>query len=292
MTPVGPATPTEVVLLTGMSGSGKSVALHALEDAGYFCVDNLPPELLAMFVMLERRQHHRKVAVAVDARSADSLHLLPKAIQAIESEPNAKVTQIYLDTNTPTLVRRYSETRRPHPLKGAGDLRQAIDHERDQLSALRDSSVVVDTSDLRPATLRRWVLELVASPSAEIQLVFTSFAFKRGVPMSADFLYDLRCLPNPYYDPELRPLTGRDEPVARYLQHQPEVDLLLNDIEGFLRRWIPQFQNLDQRSYVTVALGCTGGQHRSVYAVETLSQRFATDYRVHIRHRELDNAGL
>lgn len=289
MTSAGPAPATEVVLLTGMSGSGKSVALHALEDAGYFCVDNLPPELLAMFVMLERRQEHRKMAVAVDVRSADSLHLLPKAIQAIEAEPDTRVISIYLDTNTPTLVRRYSETRRPHPLKEAADLRQAIDHERNHLSALRDKSVVIDTSDLRPATLRRWVLNLVASPSAEIQLVFTSFAFKRGVPMSADFLYDLRCLPNPYYDPVLRPLTGRDAPVAQYLRDQAEVNQLLDDIEGFLRRWIPQFQNLDQRSYVTVAMGCTGGQHRSVYAVETLSQRFAADYRVHVRHRELDN---
>jgi len=287
-------TVAEVVLVTGISGSGKSVALHALEDAGYFCVDNLPPELLMEFVRLELdRYDRRQVAVAVDARTAGSLPALIGHIEKLQRK-GTKIRSIFLDANTPALVRRYSETRRPHPLSMSAQARDqghalldAIEHERGLLEALREVSTVLDTSQLRPAQLRAWVRDLVGATTAHLTLVFESFAFKHGVPLDADFVFDLRVLPNPFYIKDLRPLTGRDAPVARFLDEQPEAGELLNQIETFLRRWIPGFES-DQRSYLTVALGCTGGQHRSVYGVEWLAQRFKDRNSTLVRHRELD----
>lgn len=287
-------TVAEVVLVTGISGSGKSVALHALEDAGYFCVDNLPPELLMDFVRLELdRYDRRQVAVAVDARTAGSLPALIGHIEKLQRK-GTKIRSIFLDANTPALVRRYSETRRPHPLSMSAQARDqghalldAIEHERGLLEALREVSTVLDTSQLRPAQLRAWVRDLVGATTPHLTLVFESFAFKHGVPLDADFVFDLRVLPNPFYIKELRPLTGRDAAVSRFLDEQPEAAELLTQIETFLRRWIPGFES-DQRSYLTVALGCTGGQHRSVYGVEWLAQRFKGRNATLVRHRELD----
>jgi RNase adapter protein RapZ len=284
----------DVVLVTGMSGGGKSVAMHALEDAGFFCVDNLPPELLTQFLDVERQRGARRVAIAVDVRSEGSLpHLLP-LVKQLRSEGVA-VRSIFLDANNETLVRRFSETRRPHPLRseqrdgedGHRVLLDAIALERELLSALRIESTVIDTSLLRAAQLRAWVRDLVSVKGESLTLVFESFAFKHGVPSDADFVFDVRVLPNPYYDRELRPLTGRDAPVADYLAAQPEVNLMLGQISGFLRQWLPSFA-ADQRSYLTVAIGCTGGQHRSVYLVETLARQFASHGHVLKRHRELD----
>ncbi|MEI6029077.1 MAG: RNase adapter RapZ [Betaproteobacteria bacterium] len=287
-------TTPEVVLITGISGSGKSVALHALEDAGYFCVDNLPPELLMDFVRLELdRYNRRQVAVAVDARTAGSLPALIDLIDRLQRK-GTKIRSIFLDANTPALVRRYSETRRPHPLSMTDQARDqghalldAIEQERGLLEALREVSTVLDTSQLRPAQLRTWVRDLVGATTDSLTLVFESFAFKHGVPLDADFVFDLRVLPNPFYVKELRPLTGRDAAVARFLDEQPEAGELLTQIETFLRRWIPGFES-DQRSYLTVALGCTGGQHRSVYGVELLAGRFKDRDATLVRHRELD----
>jgi UPF0042 nucleotide-binding protein len=288
------ARPTpEVVLITGISGSGKSVALHALEDAGYFCVDNLPPELLRDFVRLEHGRHTHRVAVAVDVRTAASLpHLLP-LIGQLRAE-GVLIRPIFLDAGTEALLRRFSETRRPHPLSSlpaGGDaaraLVEAIDLERELLAGLREASTVIDTSQLRPALLRTWIRQLVGAREAALTLVFESFAFKHGVPLDADYVFDVRVLPNPHYVRELRPLTGRDAPVAAYLEQQPEVPEMLAQIHDFLARWLPAFED-DQRSYLTVALGCTGGQHRSVYAVEQLSRRFEARYATLVRHRELD----
>ena len=284
---------TEVVLVTGISGSGKSVALHALEDAGYFCVDNLPPELLREFIRLEQLRQTTRMAVAVDVRSASSLpHLMP-LLGELEND-GVRVRMIFLDAATDALVRRYSETRRPHPLTGVGTggegrraLEEAIDLERSLVSGLRELSTVVDTSQLRPAQLRHWVKDLVGAQRSSLTLVFESFAFKHGVPLDADFVFDVRVLPNPFYIRELRALTGRDAPVADYLAAQPEVADMLQQIEAFLRRWIPGFE-ADQRSYLTVALGCTGGQHRSVYGVELLARRFGQAQATLVRHRELD----
>jgi UPF0042 nucleotide-binding protein len=291
----------ELVLVTGISGSGKSIALHALEDAGFFCVDNLPPELLREFVRVERQraaeQHpDRRVAIAVDVRSAGSLpHLLP-LLAELRGEGVA-IRSFFLDASTEALVRRFSETRRPHPLSqtddgpGAGDGRRAlvdaIELERELLTDLREASSVLDTSHLRPAQLRAWVRDLVQADRSRLTVVFESFAFKHGVPRDADFVYDLRVLPNPHYIRELRALTGRDAAVAAYLEQQPEVGEMLAQIETFLRRWLPAFAQ-DQRGYLTVAIGCTGGQHRSVYAVEWLCRRFRGEVSALVRHRELD----
>jgi UPF0042 nucleotide-binding protein len=283
----------EVVLVTGISGSGKSVALHALEDAGYFCVDNLPPELLRHFLKVEQQRSERRVAVAVDVRSAGSLpHLLP-LLEELRGE-GVGIRSLFLDASTDALVRRFSETRRPHPLTqhaAAGDahraLVEAIELERELLAELREASTVVDTSLLRPAQLRLWMRDLVGARGAALTLVFESFAYKHGVPRDADFVFDLRVLPNPYYLRELRPLTGRDATVVDYLAAQPEAVEMLAHIEAFLMHWLPPFED-DQRSYLTVALGCTGGQHRSVYAAEVLARRFALRLVTLVRHRELD----
>jgi UPF0042 nucleotide-binding protein len=283
----------EVILITGISGSGKSVALHALEDAGYFCVDNLPPELLRDFIRLENERFTHRVAVAVDVRTATSLPGLVPLIEQLRGE-GVRIRPIFLDASTDALVRRFSETRRPHPLTAgpeSGDtsraLIEAIELERELLADLREISTVIDTSLLRPALLRSWVRSLVGAREAALTLVFESFAFKHGVPLDADYVFDVRVLPNPFYIRELRPLTGRDAPVAAYLEEQPEVVEMLAQIQAFLQRWLPAFED-DQRSYLTVAIGCTGGQHRSVYAVEWLARRFDSRYATLLRHRELD----
>jgi len=291
-------------VVTGISGSGKSIALHALEDAGFFCVDNLPPELLREFLRLERERSERRVAIAVDARSVGSLPSFLQLLDELRHE-GVLIRSVFLDADTDTLVRRFSETRRLHPLTkqtpqrtpsrrkedaepfGHRALVEAIELERELLSALREVSTVVDTSQLRAAQLRAWMRDLVGDSGGRLTLVFESFAFKHGVPRDADYVFDVRVLPNPHYIRELRPQTGRDEPVAKYLEEQPEVSEMLGQIEAFLARWLPAFEG-DQRSYLTVAIGCTGGQHRSVYFVETLAQRFATRAATLVRHRELD----
>jgi len=279
----------EIVLVTGISGSGKSVALHALEDAGFFCVDNLPPELLRDFVRLETQRRERRIAVAVDIRSAGSLpHLLP-LLAELKGE-GIGVQSIFLDATTSALVRRFSETRRAHPLADRGALVEAIELERQLLAGLRELSTVIDTSQLRPTQLRAWMRELVGASDSRLTLVFESFAYKHGVPLDADYVFDIRVLPNPHYVRELRPLTGRDAEVDAYLVAQPEVLEMLAQVEAFLRRWLPAFE-ADQRSYLTVAIGCTGGQHRSVWFAERLAAAFATSGTTLVRHRELDAAG-
>jgi UPF0042 nucleotide-binding protein len=286
----------EIVLITGMSGSGKSVALHALEDAGFYCVDNLPPELLLPLIELEQKHLAHRVAIAMDVRSATSLPLVPQQLDALRQRGVA-TKSVFLDANTETLVRRYSETRRKHPLSqtdpshGEQDARRAlvdaIELERKLLVVLRREAHVMDTSIIRASQLQGNIKALISAPAAQLTLVFESFAFKRGVPTDADYVFDVRMLPNPHYEPELRPLTGRDLPVAEFLQAQPEVELMRRQIAHFLESWLDALAR-DHRSYVTVAIGCTGGQHRSVYLVESLAQRFAADWVTLKRHREID----
>ena len=285
----------EIVLITGMSGSGKSVALHALEDAGFYCVDNLPPELLMPFVELEKQHQAQKLAIAIDVRSATSLPLLPKQLQALAAQ-GLTVKILFLDASTGTLVRRYSESRRKHPLSQSGTqpvnqderraLVDAIELERDLLATLRDQAHVIDTSIIRPAQLQGFVKSIIASTEKQLTLVFESFGFKRGTPSDADFMFDVRMLPNPHYEPELRPLTGRDKPVADFLVAQPEVGLMQQHITQFLEAWLDALLR-DHRSYVTVAIGCTGGQHRSVYLVEQLTEYFSKKWTTLKRHREI-----
>lgn len=282
----------EMVLITGMSGSGKSVALHALEDAGYYCVDNLPPELLTPFVALEYQHGPRKVAIAMDVRSATSLPLVPQQLRQLQAQ-GVTVQSLFLDASTETLVRRFSETRRLHPLS-RGDtadqhraLVDAIELERELLGDMREQSHVLDTSMIRASQLQAYVKSLIAAPAPQLTLVFESFAFKRGVPLDADYVFDVRMLPNPHYEPDLRHLTGCDQAVADYLKAHAEVADMLRDIKKFLDHWLLALVK-DHRSYVTVAIGCTGGQHRSVYLVEKLAESFGRQWPTLKRHRELD----
>ncbi|MDP2075457.1 RNase adapter RapZ [Hydrogenophaga sp.] len=289
-------TPIHLVLITGMSGSGKSVALTALEDVGFYCVDNLPPELLESFIELEQSHKASKVAIAMDVRSAGSLPGLPKRLAQLQHHAQRPVhlTTVFLDATTDTLVRRFSETRRLHPLslKQFNDqhraLTDAIEQERDLLAELRDQALVLDTSLIRPTHLRSQIKDLLGATQAPLTLVFESFAFKRGIPMDADFVFDVRMLANPHYEPHLKPLTGRDAAVAAYLEAQPEVQQMERQITDFLAHWLPQMLR-DHRSYVTVAIGCTGGQHRSVYLVEQLARVFGADWSTRVRHREADS---
>ena len=283
----------ELVLITGMSGSGKSVALHALEDAGYYCVDNLPPPLLMDFIALQSGEYSTRVAIAMDVRSAKGLPLVPAQLDKLRAQ-GIGVKTLFLDANTDTLVRRYSETRRKHPLSQTdtqpGDERRAladaIELERSLLADIRAHSYVIDSSMIRSAQLQAHVKSLITAPVAQLTLVFQSFSFKRGVPSDADYVFDVRMLPNPHYEAQLRVLTGRDAPVAAFLRTQPEVLRMEQQISDFLDGWMGALV-LDHRSYVTVAIGCTGGQHRSVYLVEQLAAHFAPHWVTLKRHREL-----
>lgn len=286
----------DLVLITGMSGSGKSVALHALEDAGYYCVDNLPPELLTPFIALQHEQEAKRVAIAVDVRSGVSLPIVPQQLEALRHD-GVSLRSLFLDATTDALLRRYSETRRRHPLsrqEGRTDapeqeraLIQAIELERELLADLRDGADVIDTSLIRPAQLQSYIKALISAPQSALTLVFESFAFKRGVPLDADYVFDVRMLPNPHYVPTLRPLTGRDAPVVEWLREHEDVARMYDDIEQFLSRWLDALAR-DHRSYVTVAIGCTGGQHRSVFLVEQLARAFGARWGALKRHRELD----
>ncbi len=286
----------ELVLITGMSGSGKSVALHAVEDAGYCCVDNLPPELLLSFVELEQNRQNKRVAIAMDVRSAEALPQVPGRLRKLAAM-GVVIKSLFLDSTTDTLVRRYSESRRKHPLSqtdpqdGSKDQRRAltdaIELERELLGDLREHAHVIDTSLIRPSQLQRYVKSLIVVPGGHLTLVFQSFGFKRGIPGDADYVFDVRMLPNPHYEPDLKALTGKDEPVMAFFRQHDQVHQMLLQIAQFLDQWLDALAN-DNRSYVTVAIGCTGGQHRSVYLVEELTRLFADRWTTLSRHRELD----
>lgn len=285
-------TPLQVVVLTGMAGSGKSVALHALEDIGYYCVDNLPPELLPSLVSLEHWQHGNRVAIAIDARSAKALYLVPEQLEKLRAT-GAQVQLIYMDALRDILIRRFSETRRRHPLTnetlqaGPRALVQMIDEERALLADLREQAHVIDTSNLRVSQLQAYIKQFMQAPTSSLTLVFQSFGFKNGIPMDSDYMFDVRMLPNPYYEPDLRSHTGLEAPVAQFLAQQPAVLKMREDIIRFLDNWLPEMV-LNHRSYATVSIGCTGGQHRSVYLVNALAQHFHSRWTTLQRHRELD----
>ena len=284
-----------IVLITGISGSGKSVGLNALEDAGYFCVDNLPPSLLSALVTTRLQQHGGPLAVAMDARSADSFADLPADVQRLK-EQGHDVKVLFLSAKTESLIARFSETRRSHPLshrlrsdQSPNDrptLVECIRLEREMLVAIEGLGHVIDTSGLSANKLRSWIKDLVETERTPLTLLFESFAFKFGVPLDADIVFDVRVIPNPFYDTALRPLTGRDQPVIDFLDAQPEAEALFTDIRDFVAKWLPSFEK-DNRSYLTVAIGCTGGQHRSVYITERLAAFFKPAERVVLRHREL-----
>jgi UPF0042 nucleotide-binding protein len=283
-----------IVLVTGMSGAGKSVVIRLLEDIDYYCVDNLPLRFLRDVAQHLDRAGHPDLAVSIDARSEAELSELPILLNGLR-EGGFDIKTLYLTASDSALVKRYSETRRRHPLalrlqrKEGGrepTLLESIQAERDLLAPLVGLGHSIDTSDLHPNTLRQWVREFVAAPRVNLTLAFESFAFKDGIPVAADLVFDVRNLPNPFYDPALRPLTGLDAPVADYLATAPGVGAMIADIGSFIERWLPGYL-ADNRHYLTVAVGCTGGQHRSPYVVEQLARRFCDSEHVVVRHRAI-----
>jgi UPF0042 nucleotide-binding protein len=277
----------QLIIVTGLSGSGKSIVLKALEDSGYYCVDNLPATLLPETARHLGASGQDRVAVSIDTRSS-TLEALPEIIQVLRAE-RIEVEVLFLESSAETLVKRFSETRRRHPLSGDSvTLAESILLERELLAQLGDLGHRIDTSDLGPNTLRSWVKDFVALDHGGLTLLFESFGFKHGIPLDADYVFDVRCLPNPHYDPILKPLTGRDQPVIDFLEGQQAVLAMYNDVRTFVENWLPCFMR-DNRSYLTVAIGCTGGQHRSVYFTERLTRYFRElQYKVLVRHRELE----
>ncbi|CAL93016.1 RNase adapter RapZ [Azoarcus olearius] len=275
----------QIVLISGLSGSGKSIALHVLEDAGYYVVDNLPSALLLQLVLHLRGAGYQRVAVAVDMRSGSSIAALPEQVESLRGMVD-DLRFIFLEARDDTLIARFSETRRRHPLADENvSLDEAIQRERDALASVAELGHRMDTSDIHANTLRAWIKDFIGAAASEgLTLMFQSFGFKYGIPLDADLVFDVRCLPNPYYDPLLRPLTGRDQGVIDYLEKVPEVGRMAEDIRRFVADWLPAYMR-DNRSYLTVAIGCTGGQHRSVYMAEWLARRFADRVRVIVRHR-------
>lgn len=276
----------QLFLISGLSGSGKSVALNVLEDSGYYCVDNLPAELLHVLTNNLKLAGIRKIAVSVDVRSGNSVVLLPQYIEKLKQQ-DIDVHLLFLDANNETLVKRFSETRRLHPLSdGVKTLTESVALERELLAEIASIGHHIDTSNLNANALRAWIKQFIALDRARLTLLFESFAFKNGLPLDADFVFDVRCLPNPHYDPALRALTGRDQPVIEFLDGTPLAQKMYTDIRDFVAGWLPSFI-ADNRSYLTVAIGCTGGQHRSVYFAEKLAQHFRSQQQVLLRHREL-----
>ncbi len=274
----------QLILLSGLSGAGKSVALRALEDDGYFAIDNLPPELIPALLQTNTS---KKVAISVDVRGGASLQALPQIIRDMKSR-GIDCRVVFLQANDDALMRRFAETRRPHPLadRVEGGVLACIAEERRMLADVAELGHCIDTSDAHANTLRGWIRDWLTVDRSRITLTFQSFGFKHGIPLDADLVFDARILPNPYYDPALRELTGRDPAVKAFLEADLNVGHFVDDIASFILRWLPSFAR-DNRAALTIAIGCTGGQHRSVYLVEELAQRFGSSQQVLVRHRDV-----
>jgi UPF0042 nucleotide-binding protein len=277
----------QLILVSGLSGSGKSIALKVLEDGGYYCVDNLPATLLLEVLDFLADAGHDRVAVSIDARSA-ALPAVPENLARL-AKRGVDCRVIYLEANVPSLLRRFSETRRRHPLAVAGlTLSEAIERERSMLAGVAALGQRIDTSDLQPRVLQNWIRDMLGVGHESLTLLFESFAFRDGLPMDADWVLDARMLPNPHYDPQLRPFTGKDAAIIEHLGRDESVQRWLADVRALLARWLPEIVR-ENRSYVTVAIGCTGGRHRSVYLVEQLAASFRSGWQVLVRHRGLAN---
>lgn len=281
------------LIVSGQSGSGKSVALHTLEDAGYYCIDNLPVELLPDLIeKLASRPIQSKIAVGVDARSSDEegMKALPAILQQLRDN-GIKVEVLFLQTDLDTLVRRFNETRRRHPLTTDEiPLVQAINLERQRLEPISMSAdVFIDTTNSNLHQLRQQIHDRLIDDDADgMSMLFQSFGYKHGTPLDTDFAFDIRCLPNPHWEVSLRPMTGRDEPIIKFLEEHASVEEMYRSISDFLTRFVPQFE-AENRAYLTISIGCTGGRHRSVYMSERLAELFRqTGRSVSVRHRELD----
>jgi UPF0042 nucleotide-binding protein len=276
----------DLLLIGGVSGSGKSVALGALEDSGYYAVSNLLlSQLPTLLPQLKASSQHR-VAIVLDVKTEPGLSRLSGAIDDARAH-GWTVRFLYLDAKTGTLVKRFSETRRRHPFSsGERTLTEAIELERERLADVRQLGYSFDTSDLSAAALRSWIKDFVSVDASRLTVLFQSFGYKHGVPLDADLVFDVRCLPNPHYEPLLAPKSGKDAAVIAYLEKHPEVERMYGDIHHFVSSWLPEYAR-DNRNYLTVAIGCTGGQHRSVYLVERLARDLTDGYQVLTRHREL-----
>jgi UPF0042 nucleotide-binding protein len=275
----------DLLLIGGVSGSGKSVSLTALEDSGYYSVSHLPPGQLSGLLAHLKASGTDRVAVDLDFRTGRVVDVAPAIAQA--RAEGWSVRFLYLDARTDTLVKRFAETRRRHPFSSdRRTLTEAIEYERTLFEDLRSLGYSIDTSDLSAAALRAWVKDFVSVDPSKLTLLFQSFGYKHGVPLDADLVFDVRCLPNPHYEPTLARLTGRDPEVVQYLEQYPEVERMYTDIYHFVASWLPDYAR-DNRNYLTVAIGCTGGQHRSVYLAQRLARAFGARYQVLARHRQL-----
>jgi len=281
-----------LVIVSGLSGSGKSVALNVLEDAGFYCIDNIPVGLLRSFVKeIEPRQDpdYDQVGVGLDARNLPDVAQLPGLIDELRKSGSG-CEVVFLQASDDILLSRFSETRRKHPLTSDNiSLPEALAKERQLLGPIIDmADLIIDTSSTTVYDLRDLLRDRIANrDQATLSILIESFGYKHGLPADADFVFDVRCLPNPYWEPKLRPLNGRDQPVRDFLGAETQVREMIDDIEAFLNRWIPRYQSF-QRSYLTIAIGCTGGQHRSVYIAEALAERLMTAHGpIQTRHDEL-----
>jgi len=282
-----------LVIISGVSGSGKSVALHVLEDLGFYCIDNIPVPLLKPFVdeiVWRKDPAFESVGIGLDARSRPTdLAEVPTLVQNLR-DGGLAVEIIFLQTDNKVLLSRFSETRRKHPLSDENtSLEEAIAKERELLSPIINSAeLVIDTTRMSVYALREQIRERVAprAPGA-LSIMIESFGYKNGLPANADFVFDVRCLPNPYWEPQLRPLSGKDAPVRAFLDSAPTVQRMVDDIVAFLEEWIPRYQDF-HRSYLTVAIGCTGGMHRSVYVAEAVAKRLAGKHKnIRSHHNEV-----
>lgn len=283
-----------VIIVTGLSGSGKSIAIRQLEDSGYYCIDNLPSDFLSIVVVDLARHGHTRIAVSIDARSQLNLAAAHVEFDKLKAE-GFDVRVLFLTASTPELVQRFSETRRRHPLTIVNgstlSLSEAISREREILEPAAQLACVIDTTRMLPNTLRGSVQEFADADPSNMMLAFESFAFKHGIPVVADLVFDVRNLPNPYYGRALRLLTGLDQPVIDFLDKSEAAQMMINDISAFLTKWIPSYE-AQNRHYLTIAIGCTGGQHRSVYVSQKLADRFAPLMMTVVRHRQLARKGL
>jgi len=281
----------EFILISGTSGSGKSVALNALEDLGYYCIDNLPAMLLKeVATKLQKENSIDKVAISIDSRNQKFIQDIKKNLQLLNENTEAKI--IFIDAEDSSLIKRYSETRRKHPLTNKDtSLVEAIQLDRQLLSHLQDNADIhIDTSKKTPHQLRALIKEhAMTVGNAPITVLFQSFGFKYGAPSETDFIFDVRCLPNPHWQDDLRPLTGLDQPVRTFLSKHDMVNNMQQDILRFVEKWLPAFID-DNRTYLTVGIGCTGGKHRSVYISSKLAEYFKEqkNIQIQLRHRELN----
>lgn len=275
-----------IVLISGLSGSGKSIALRLLEDIGFICIDNLPIKLLPELITYYTNNQVAQLGISVDIRSRFNPLEVGELINHLRQQGH-QIDILFLTSSENVLLRRFSETRRSHPLiQEQKTLKESVAAERQYLSTLQNHAYVIDTSSLNVQQLRRQVQQWVNLPMAPMHIVLESFGYKYGVPTGLDFVFDMRCLPNPFYDDKLRPYTGLDEPVKAFFDQQPIMQEMINDLSHFLKRWLPKMEE-ESRSYVNIGIGCTGGQHRSVYVVEELARQLK-NYAIITRHRQLE----